>query len=265
MSEDPLLDDLVRVSREEDAAERSRLDDRWDRLAAGTASAEEVAELRALAEGSGEAAAAYEAFRPLGADFRQQVVRAIREQDARTNAALAAPAPARWSWRFPRLGVWLASGGAAAAVTAVAIRLAVLAPSPLPRYAIAELSGGTATMRAERLSETPVFGPHDRFEAEVQPVTAVAGGEHLETECFLARDREFRRLESTAEVDPRGARRLSGRIDPDVAPGLWRLWVVVARPGKLPAEADLAASLEAGSTHDRGWVATSREIEIRAP
>lgn len=265
MSEDPLLDDLVRVTREENAAERSRLDERWDRLAAGTATAEEVAELRALAERSAEAAAAFEAFRPLEADFRQRVVRAIREQDARTEAAPAVPAPARWSWRFPRLGVWLASGGAAAAVTAVAIRLAVLAPSPLPRYAIAEVSGGTATMRSERSGESPVFEPGDPFEAEAQPATAVAGGEHLDIECFLARDGEFRRLESSAEVDPRGTRRLSGRIDPDVAPGLWRLWVVVARPGKLPAAADLAASLEAGSTHDRGWVATFREIEIRAP
>ncbi len=265
MSEDPLLDDLVRVSREENAAERSRLDDRWDRLAAGTASAEEVAELRALAQGSAEAGAAYEAFRPLGADFRQRVVRAIREQDARMDAPSETPARAPRASVLPGLKLWLGFGGFAATAAAAAAFMVLARAPALPSYAVAEVSGGTATMRAERPGERPVFAPGDPFEVGARPLTAVPGGERPEGACFLARDREFRRLETDAEADSSGAMKLSGRIDPDVEPGLWRLWVVVGWPGKLPAPADLRASIEAGSTHGRAWVANPQEIEIRAP
>ena len=79
--------DLGHLAREESEAEKRRLDERWDRLAAGTLSAEEEAELRALAAASPEAARAYEAFRPLGADFQARVVEAIRAQEVAERAA----------------------------------------------------------------------------------------------------------------------------------------------------------------------------------
>ena len=49
MSEDELLRNLGHVAREQAGRERLFLDERWDRLAAGTLSAEEDAELRRLA------------------------------------------------------------------------------------------------------------------------------------------------------------------------------------------------------------------------
>ena len=67
---DRLLKELGDLARQQDEAERARFDERWDRLAAGTLTAEEEAELKALAEASPEDREAYEAFRPLGADFQ---------------------------------------------------------------------------------------------------------------------------------------------------------------------------------------------------
>jgi RNA polymerase sigma-70 factor (ECF subfamily) len=56
-------------------------------LAAGTLTAEEDAELRALAVSSPEAREAYEAFRPLGATFQARVVSAINAQRTTEEAA----------------------------------------------------------------------------------------------------------------------------------------------------------------------------------
>src|SRR5215218_8487003 len=77
MSEDRLLRELGHLAKEEEGAEKARLDERWDRLAAGTLTADEEAELRALAETSPEAGDAWEAFRPLGPEFQARVVEKI--------------------------------------------------------------------------------------------------------------------------------------------------------------------------------------------
>ncbi len=80
MNKDSILSELGALARQEGEAESPLLDERWDRLAAGTLTAEEDAELRALAASSDEAREAYEAFRPLGADFQARVVRAINAE-----------------------------------------------------------------------------------------------------------------------------------------------------------------------------------------
>ena len=80
--EDRIVRELGHLAKEEREAERARLDERWDRLAAGTLTPEEGAELRALAESSPEARETYEAFRPLGAKFQARMVNVIaRELD----------------------------------------------------------------------------------------------------------------------------------------------------------------------------------------
>ena len=75
--DDDLLRKLGEMARDEAESERARWDERWDRLAAGTLGAEEEAELRRLAVASPEAGEAYEAFRPLGAEFHAAVAAAI--------------------------------------------------------------------------------------------------------------------------------------------------------------------------------------------
>jgi RNA polymerase sigma-70 factor (ECF subfamily) len=79
MNKDPILSELGALARQEGEGE-SPLDERWDRLAAGTLTAEEDTELRALAASSPEAREAYEAFRPLGAAFQARVVSAINAE-----------------------------------------------------------------------------------------------------------------------------------------------------------------------------------------
>jgi RNA polymerase sigma-70 factor, ECF subfamily len=77
MMEDRILLELGYLAKEEREAEKAPLDERWDRLAAGTLTPEEDAELRALAESSPETRETYEAFRPLGAKFQARVVKEI--------------------------------------------------------------------------------------------------------------------------------------------------------------------------------------------
>src|SRR5947209_19726504 len=79
---DRLLRELGDLARSETEAEQDRFDERWDRLAAGTLTAEEDAELKALAESSPEAREAYEVFRPLGGDFQALVVGKINAERA---------------------------------------------------------------------------------------------------------------------------------------------------------------------------------------
>lgn len=80
MNDDELLRRLAEAAREEERAERGRLDPRWDELAAGRLSEEDAAALRREAGESVAASRALEAFSPLGDDFRARVVRAAREQ-----------------------------------------------------------------------------------------------------------------------------------------------------------------------------------------
>jgi RNA polymerase sigma factor (sigma-70 family) len=86
MNKDSILSELGALARQEGEGE-SPLDERWDRLAAGTLTAEEDAELRALATSSPEAREAYEAFRPLGAAFQARVVSAINAERTTEEAA----------------------------------------------------------------------------------------------------------------------------------------------------------------------------------
>src|SRR4051794_40042585 len=105
--DDRFLRELAQVANDEKQAEEARLDERWDRLSAGALSPEEEAALRALTEASEEGGGAYEAFRPLGREFRARVVRARRDQSA---AAAPAEPPARvlpFRRQARRLGGWL--------------------------------------------------------------------------------------------------------------------------------------------------------------
>src|SRR5947199_7226982 len=112
--EDQLLKELGALARREEEAERSRLDERWDRLAAGTLTSEEDAELKALAASSPEAREAYEAFRPLGADFQARVVSAINSE--KSPKPQPQPQPQPQPFRLARrIEVWTGLAAAMAA------------------------------------------------------------------------------------------------------------------------------------------------------
>lgn len=258
MSEDRLLRELGHLAREEERAERARLDERWDRLAAGTLTAEEEAELLALAETSPEAREAYEAFRPLGPEFQARVMAKIAAELPKERRARLLPfRPAA------RIGGWVTAAAAAAAVLVVLLR-----PSaPLPEYHIASVTGGTSAMRGEQPEEPQrSFAPGDPIEVVLKPETASRPG-RLKAQLVLLQGRDLRRLDTDRELDSDGAMRLTATIDPDLPPGVWTLWAVAGRPGALPDADELRSLATRGEARRPDWVALSKDIRIqpRAP
>jgi hypothetical protein len=268
MNEDRLLGELGDLARRQDEAEQTGLDERWDRLTAGTLTAQEEAELKALAESSPEIRETYEAFRPLGAGFQARMVAAAQAGLASDGPRAETPEPPPRPLPFPRaaarIEVWLGTAAALAAGLFFLVR--GLAPlPPLPGY-VAELSVDSREFRGGEpspASGTPVAAPGAPLTVRILPDTAVAG--EVEAQGFLATAQgdDFRPWPpaSGIMVHEKGVVTLSGPLDKDLRPGPWTIWVVVARPGKLPG--DLPAELRAGRTGKADWQAVSRRLEVR--
>jgi hypothetical protein len=265
---DPLLKELGDLARQRDDAEHSRLDDRWDRLAAGTLTAEEAAELRALAEASPEHREAFEAFRPLGADFQARVLSAIHAERAgeAVETGLSEPQepqprvlPFRRAVR--RASVWL---GSAAAVAAGVLFFFLRMPAlpPLPMYSLATLVPDRSTRGGEPgpVSGTPVFAPDSVLTVVASPPGTVTLP--VDAESFLAQGGELRPWER-AERSPDGAFRFSGQLA-QYRPGDWKVWIVVGRPERLPSAHELQTRLQAGRTRTADWQAISEDLKIGA-
>lgn len=263
------MNDLGDLARREEEAERAGLDERWDRLAAGTLTAEEEAELRALAASSPEAREAYEAFRPLGADFQARVVGAI---------TAAQPEPRKPEIRKPRslfrsfrrdpgrLEVWMGAAAAVAAVLVLLVRGLTTLP-PLPVYT-ADLVGGTQVFRGEPVppSGPQVFVPGSLLTLEVRPQQPVEGP--VEVRGFLAPAARAGEIvpwqpETGFEV-AEGSVRLRGTVGREIRlpPGTWRLWIVVGRPGKVPGESETVDALRSGRRQQEDWQAISADLRV---
>lgn len=250
MNEDRLLRELGDLAREEERANRARLDERWDRLAAGTLTPEEEAELRALAETSPEAREAWEAFRPLGPEFQARMVEKIAAELPKERRARLLPfRPA------VRIGGWVTAAAAAAAVLVMLLRPGV----PLPEYTIASVAGGFSEIRGEQPRD---FAPGDRIEVRLRPAQESRPG-RLEGRLFLLRDRELRSLETGIETYPGGAVSLKGALGPDLDRGTWTLWAVVGRPGDLPDPGVLQSLAARDEARREDWHAVSTDIRIR--
>lgn len=252
MSEDELLHTLGNLAR---------FDERWDRLAAGTLTPKEDAELRTLAESDPEARAAYEAFRPLGGDFLARVRAAIEVPAAIEPPATTAAKVLPFERRRWKLGAWAASAAAIAALMLVFVR-----PAALPDYALAELSGGTSATRG---TAATAWSPGDRFTVALRPQTGIRGGSDLEASAFLAGApaNPLRPIEIAPRFDEAGSVKVEGTLDPALAPGDWTLWLVVGRKGAAPAAPELAERLAGATPRGRGWVAVRVPLRIapRAP
>jgi hypothetical protein len=247
--QDPLLRELAREAKDEMSRERDRLDERWDRLSAGTLTAEEEAELRALAATSEEAREAWEAFRPLDSGFQDRVVQAI--QADRAPAAKVLP----FSRRVARRGGWLAAAAAVAAVLLLTLRQ----PAALPQYH-AELSGGDRQERAE--SGTGRFAPGSPFELVLRPQTQVEG--EVDVRFFLEGEGGLQPWPVPAEIAPGGAVRVAGTLGREIAlfPGDWTVWAVVGRRGQLPDAATLRSRLAAGEPRTARWTALPTALRV---
>lgn len=259
---DRLLRDLGDLARSE--AEEAHFDDRWDRLAAGTLTADEEAELKALAESSPEAREIYEAFRPLGADFQARVVKEIQKEQARyTPPPLPLPDPPllpvlpflRRAVR--RVETWV--GVAAAVAAGVFFMMRGPALSPLPGYGLDHVG----VQLGFRGSNSDTATPGSLVTFTLRPETTVTG--KVETRGFL----------SCAEGDLRpwplkfltatdlGIMTFQGAVGKDVSPGRCKIWVVAFRPGKAPK--DFQDELRAGRTGTADWQAASVKLDVIPP
>lgn len=273
MTEDRLLKELGDLARREEEAGQALLDERWDRLAAGTLTAEEEAELRALAESSPEARDAYEAFRPLGAGFQARVAAAAGAELAPVpdeGAPRTGPQEARarllpFRRGTSRIAAWIGSVAAVAAVLFFFVRSPT---APLPLYT-AELGGGDQSLRGsepEPSSGLPVFVPGSLLTLNVRPQKTVAGP--VEARCFvspLSGGGELRPWEPEPPLEIRnGAVRIRGTLGREIqlAPGAWRTWVVVGRPGGIPSARELAGELRSGRIGHADWQAVSAVLRV---
>lgn len=219
---DRWLEELARVANEETARERRQLDERWDRLAAGTLEPTEEAALRAEAERSEEGRAAWEAFRPLGAGFEAQVVARLQAEQTR------AAAPGKVVPFRHRVPLAAGLGLLAAGLVAFALLRPFLNPA-LPAYSL-EVSSG------QRGGENHQIVIGEIATLALQPETASRG--RVEVQCFLEVPGQSPRFWSGCEthVERRagGVRvvRLPAEATAELLPG--RLRVVVGRPGRFP-------------------------------
>jgi hypothetical protein len=283
MNDETWQRELAEAAREEMEADRADLDERWIRLSAGQLSAREEEELRALAETSPEARTAYEAFRPLGPEFKARTMQTLRQRiapAAPVRASPKAPRPRTFTlpWRTPRFAGWAAAAGAMAA--ALAIWTSPLGtPSVGSWVATTELSGGDVPERSTTPapSTSPaLYHPGSGFFVVLAPKDP---GERCEpdlaAECYLAGRTELRPWQGCAErakFDRCGRKgRIEGTIGDSLPlePGEWRLWTVVGRKGKLPAKekllqdllGDPASSCNQGSgVGGRNWSATCIQL-----
>lgn len=265
--EDRLLCDLGRLARGEKESEQARLDERWDRLAAGTITAEEEAELKVLAATSAEAREALEAFRPLGADFQARVIEAIAAEmhgtaERKESPRQPRPRPSdtrrdarRWGWW------WLVPAAAAAAALLVFVRGPATLP-PFPTYTADELTGGIRTMRGGEPSATGerLFVPSSLLTLVALPERSLTEG--LEAHGFLARGNELVLWEAEPEIADNGNVRIEGALPHDLEPGEWRVWLVVGRRGRIPPMAEVMAELRGGRTRHDHWQAVSRDFRV---
>lgn len=274
MNEDQLLSELGDLARQEREAEEARFDERWDRLAAGALTAEEEAELKALAGSAPETQEAYEAFRPLGAGFQARVVNAINAErgDAPQPEPVEPPPRVLPFHRAAvrRIEVWLGTAAAVAAGLFFLVRGPALAP--LSSGYVASLEGGFKTERGGQTAppnEKLVFAPGSPFRLEVNPKQTLEHPGEVKASAFLSssagrEDWRLLRLKSKFEPGKTGSVRLDATIGEDISipKGDWILWTVVAR-NSLPEAKEIQARLRPQRLQHETWRAVCDALNAK--
>lgn len=235
----PTLDALREAARLEGADPLA--DPRWDALAEGTASDDDVRALEALAVADPELADAPSAFAPLSEGERARFADAILATLA-SDAARAAEAPPPSSRRAaviplpvahpPRAGRLLYA--VAALAVAAGVGLVVLrggSPGPaLPAYAM-EVSGDQG-VRGEP-GTALALGPGARVLLSLRPEGAIPGD--LTARAYVVQGGVALPLDGAAEVSDEGAVRVAARLPAGLALGAAELVVLVGRPAAVNA------------------------------
>ncbi len=256
MEKPDLLKDLGRVAHEDEAAENARWE-RWEKWSDGELSEEEEAELLALARTSPEDAAALEAFRPLGPEFRTRVLAALDAEEERPKAGIRG------------IALWLqwAFAGAAAAAAAAGVFVARL-PAALPAYSIYAVAPGTASQRGE--DDVTVLQQGDSFSATIQPQEkALPRDRDIKLLCFIQSRSVTRRSPAPCEpADERaesGSMKIQGQVNSATPAGPATLVIVVHDARRLPSPQELSRLPLDRATHNRSLSSAPKPIEIRAP
>jgi hypothetical protein len=250
MNDLDLLKDLGRVAREDEAAEDARWE-RWEKWHDGELSDEEEAELLALARDSEEDAAALEAFRPLGPEFRTRVLEAL---DAEAKGREKTPLLQRfWPW------LTLSATGLAAAAGIFFARL----PEAIPPYALTELHAENAATRGTAATEVLTRG--DAFLATIQPAELLPSGVRLKVRCgILPSNGSWIALPcEISNTSPKGAIKVEGAVARDAPVGLATIWIVLGHEGRLPAIESLDSLSTDAPPREKAWVTIPGAVEIR--
>lgn len=195
------------------AAKNDFADPRLERLALGTASAEDLAALRQQAQSSAEYKALVELFTPLDEGLRREVTKqslsALQGQNDEPQT--------RW---IRRLSWAPAPLLALAATWLLFLRPATPPPgtvaAPLPAYQ-AEYFGFTTPVRAARPSSTPEVSravEGSVLQIFLRPEANVSGD--VQVVAWAERDQQMVRFQPEAEISDAGAIRLSVDVDRDL-------------------------------------------------
>lgn len=257
MNDDSLMRELSRVAAEEEQEDGERFAI-WERLSAGELTPEEIAALREQAETSEEARQLYEAFRPLGAGFEARVVDRIHAALQLKTTPVPAPLPpVPFSEYVRRFGGWLAAAATVAAALLVYLGRAPL--PPLPQYAMV-VQAKLHTARGSSPGGASTFRSGSEVEMIVRPAKEFSGASDARC-CLLVRGAVWRSW-PLSKLKADHSFKFDGRLGGDLEPGTWKLVAVVGRPGSLPDDAALHASL--GQVRPRGspWQVLSTDVTI---
>lgn len=255
MEDSNFLRDLAHTAREE--AEEQRWE-RWERLTDGTLSSEEEAELRQ------EDPIAFEAFRPLGSDFKARMTEMIGQ--------LVPPKPEpfweRWlravreAPTWPRLRFVGPPIAAAAVMVLALIGIPRPEPQPLPGVKLTQFEPDIARARG---ADDPVLSPGGAYRAVVQADAKV----EMVPACYVAvRSPSRPRLRTVAcRISKRlgYGTEITGTLPTDLPVGPATVWTVLGLAKKDLPTADRIAGLPPGKPFREGlWTALPQPIEVRA-
>jgi len=257
MKKHDLLKELAHAAREDDVSK----DLRWEALSASALGSEDEAALRGLAERSEQARAAYEAFRPLGADELDAMTSAVlsrtaglaekggdegvlggealraqpKEPSGGDEASRRGAAVLRFRRRAPVVGGAI---GVLAMAAAVAFFFQSSTHPAMPSYEIVIGHGDLVERSANGAAASiPRFAPGSLCEIVLRPASPIEG--KIAVRAALLRDGQMHPWSPPIEISPQGAIRIAGPVEqvfPQVSEGEWELWVAVGSPEALPKE-----------------------------
>ncbi len=150
---------------------------------------------------------------------------------------------------FRQLKPWL---GIAVPVLLFLVRVGLFSPTPLPVYEITSVDVPFAS----------VATPGSSVELSIRPRTAVT--EKVTAQSFLAcpgGPLHPWQPPPSLEIIQKGSLFVRGSMENVLEPGSCQIWIVVARPGKMPR--DLSSALLAGRKRGANWQAVSATIEVQ--